>query len=285
MVKRRKGFTLIELLVVITIIAVLAAILFPVFLMARAKARANDCLSHLKQLGGVFAMYMADWDGRFPCTSIPAGARLTVGGQINSTLFYPTTKANTFTCGSNTWIFKFEPYLKQRAWYNGKVLGVLKCKEQDVKWEVSGGAPPDLAGYGYNFLYLGLPFFAQALEGSPPNSSGYNPYRPGSGTGDFSRGAPKQSSIKDVAGTICLLDNWSVWAFPPFTATGSAWDCGNIYVRPRHQDMTNILWADFHVSNLDTGLLVRRNQEYGRGSTANPAQLGRATDNSLWDLE
>jgi len=62
-VKRRKsGFTLIELLVVIAIIAILAAILFPVFARAREKSRAATCQSNLKQIGLGLAMYAQDWD-------------------------------------------------------------------------------------------------------------------------------------------------------------------------------------------------------------------------------
>lgn len=63
---RRKGFTLIELLVVIAIIAILAAILFPVFARAREKARQTTCLNNLKQLGTGFQLYLDDWDGGFP---------------------------------------------------------------------------------------------------------------------------------------------------------------------------------------------------------------------------
>jgi prepilin-type N-terminal cleavage/methylation domain-containing protein/prepilin-type processing-associated H-X9-DG protein len=62
---RRTGFTLIELLVVIAIIAILAAILFPVFAQAREKARQTSCLSNLKQIGLASMMYAQDYDERY----------------------------------------------------------------------------------------------------------------------------------------------------------------------------------------------------------------------------
>jgi len=64
--KRRIGFTLIELLVVIAIIAILAAVLFPVFSQARERARRSACTSNLKQIGMGVQMYVQDYDGRVP---------------------------------------------------------------------------------------------------------------------------------------------------------------------------------------------------------------------------
>lgn len=73
---RRHGFTLIELLVVIAIIAILAAILFPVFARARERARSARCVSNLKQLGLALRMYMDDYDGQFPWGIDPADKNL-----------------------------------------------------------------------------------------------------------------------------------------------------------------------------------------------------------------
>jgi prepilin-type N-terminal cleavage/methylation domain-containing protein/prepilin-type processing-associated H-X9-DG protein len=72
----RRAFTLIELLVVIAIIAILAAILFPVFAQARDKARQTACLSNIKQLGLGFQQYSQDYDETLPF----AGIGMTVGG-------------------------------------------------------------------------------------------------------------------------------------------------------------------------------------------------------------
>jgi prepilin-type N-terminal cleavage/methylation domain-containing protein len=67
----RKAFTLIELLVVIAIVAILAAILFPVFAQAKEAAKKTTCLSNLKQIGTSFGLYLADWDDQYPNTGDP----------------------------------------------------------------------------------------------------------------------------------------------------------------------------------------------------------------------
>ena len=63
---RRPAFTLTELLVVIAVIAILAALLFPVFARARAKARATTCVSNLRQISMAIQQYAQDWDGGMP---------------------------------------------------------------------------------------------------------------------------------------------------------------------------------------------------------------------------
>lgn len=71
---RTGGFTLVELLVVIVIIAILAAIAFPVFVKAKEYARISQCLSNLREIGGGVQLYLNDYDGCFPAAA-PWGTR------------------------------------------------------------------------------------------------------------------------------------------------------------------------------------------------------------------
>jgi len=97
---RQHGFTLIELLVVIAIIAILAAILFPVFAQAREKARAASCLSNTKQIGLALQMYVQDYDEHV-CFN-----------NDGNWYQYPPNSGNWYI---NTWMSLLEPYIKNYA--------------------------------------------------------------------------------------------------------------------------------------------------------------------------
>ena len=94
----RKGFTLIELLVVIAIIAILAAILFPVFQKVRENARRTSCLSNEKQLGLGIIQYQQDADEKFPCGAVggvtPGDTDNYGGGAGWANQIYPFVKSN-----------------------------------------------------------------------------------------------------------------------------------------------------------------------------------------------
>ena len=94
MTRSTKGFTLIELLVVIAIIAILSAILFPVFAKAREKARQSQCTSNMKQIGLALTQYVQDYDESMP------------------NLYYVAADANQYW-----WEFMIQPYLKSTAIY------------------------------------------------------------------------------------------------------------------------------------------------------------------------
>jgi prepilin-type N-terminal cleavage/methylation domain-containing protein/prepilin-type processing-associated H-X9-DG protein len=135
--QRRKGFTLIELLVVIAIIAILAAILFPVFAQARDKARAAACLSNAKQIALALTMYTNDHDGTYPTKWISRGSY------------------------ALRWNQSLQPYVKN--------IGVWSCPSHKVRlpygdpnsgglwwdWGVSYGMNED--GFGYWNQEAGFP--------------------------------------------------------------------------------------------------------------------------------
>ncbi len=102
----RRGFTLIELLVVIAIIAILAAILFPVFAKARENARRTTCLSQMKQIGLGVTQYIQDNDEYF---YYQPGDGLPVGGTLGGTMGAPA--GQTFTD-------QLHPYIKsEQVWH------------------------------------------------------------------------------------------------------------------------------------------------------------------------
>jgi prepilin-type N-terminal cleavage/methylation domain-containing protein/prepilin-type processing-associated H-X9-DG protein len=105
----RRGFTLIELLVVIAIIAILAAILFPVFARARETARAASCKSNLRQVATAMMMYTQDYDETMFCGNCgAAGGLCNVGGQHGQVL--GTWPGGTVMYGY--WNAVIQPYIK-----------------------------------------------------------------------------------------------------------------------------------------------------------------------------
>jgi prepilin-type N-terminal cleavage/methylation domain-containing protein/prepilin-type processing-associated H-X9-DG protein len=165
--RHRSAFTLIELLVVIAIIAILAAILFPVFAQAREKARAISCLSNCKQLGTGILMYAQDYDE----TIIP----------------WYTCEYDGSGCGAGgaqrrdrIWVHKIQPYIKNGDTYAGMVkpAGMMACpswsqaalqasaKATDCDGDDLGAAFP----FTEMFSHYGIAYQCSTLENVATNA-------------------------------------------------------------------------------------------------------------------
>ena len=123
---KKRAFTLIELLVVIAIIAILAAILFPVFAKAREKARQSSCLSNVKQIGLGVMQYIQDYDERFPRGS----GYTAVATVINN---------------SAEWYINCYPYMKNSQ--------IMTCPSYNNSNHLvySGGQSSNALGYGVDY--------------------------------------------------------------------------------------------------------------------------------------
>jgi len=170
----RRGFTLIELLVVIAIIAILAAILFPVFAQAREKARQSSCSSNLKQIGLAFRMYIQDYDERTPsCNPRPTGGGDTHGqqglagqsfaynGWISNALIPYTKNQQIYACPS------LQPGGFYDPWNGGKVGSMSDTTAADSQ-NNNGVSPTNNVSYGFNYASdYGI---KESLIGQPANA-------------------------------------------------------------------------------------------------------------------
>ncbi len=99
--KSKKGFTLLELLVVISIMSVLAALLFPALLKARARARKAYCINNLKQIGTALEMYVQDYDDYLPVADSLPGINPPLPGITTLLLPYLQGNQKVFHCPSD----------------------------------------------------------------------------------------------------------------------------------------------------------------------------------------
>ncbi|MCC7494213.1 MAG: DUF1559 domain-containing protein [Fimbriimonadaceae bacterium] len=218
----RRGFTLIELLVVIAIIAVLAAILFPVFAQAREKARQSSCLSNLRQLGLAVTMYAGDYE------------------------LYPLMSSPSSQSPRRRWPDYVYPYLR-----NGQLL---RCPSGDasVLNKTLADAPQVVyGGYGLNYQYLGnsrFPWAASEAEIAAPaqtvalaDTAGVN----GGGAGSYTVDPPLSSTRGSGKPSGFYGDG---------AECGGLWGCRAVPAA-RHQQQITVGFLDGHAKALNLAAL------------------------------
>ena len=180
--RQHSAFTLIELLVAIAIIAILAAILFPVFAQAREKARQTACLSNLKQISTATLMYVQDFDETFPHRTWNGGT----GACFDPTPLGVTGVSNPF-CSSINWYSQIQPYLKNNGVY---VCPSASAPSRNYRTTSNSYGVPIVLNYGIN----------DQIYSFTPN--------------DFSLGAPNagpvpMSALSTPADTYYITDSLS----------------------------------------------------------------------------
>jgi len=230
----RRGFTLIELLVVIAIIAILGAILFPVFANARESARAANCMSNLRQLALAMLLYVQDYDDNFP----PAE----YWGE------YPVKQ---YWCGYRLGPNEFDvsrgllqPYLRTKE--------IQRCPSFVGRLYLG-----NTTGYGYNYAYVGGSW---GLWGPDEWAT----------LGDTFPGQPAAlGDLEHPASTIMLADAEVYFNPMTFALTDYPWETPFISspkvggVQPyqdvgyRHRGRANVAFCDGHVKAMTESQVER----------------------------
>jgi prepilin-type N-terminal cleavage/methylation domain-containing protein/prepilin-type processing-associated H-X9-DG protein len=238
----KHGFTLIELLVVIAIIAVLAAILFPVFALAREKARAISCLSNMKQIGTGLIMYVQDYDENYP------------RGWYFDANNRPTT-----------WRTLLDPYIKNGIKQTGE------NNEADIMgglWRCPSTPANSVNGIGGHGAILVPPTMSNGAFF--PSVSEAALTRPADILGATEVGL----DINNVGSSQGITEDWWAWGgsqWPPIFQgpnSGAKYDKDDVpapadtngypytYMpRYRHTQNTNIVYADGHAKTAHKGAL------------------------------
>lgn len=214
--KLKAAFTLIELLVVIAIIAILAAILFPVFSQARERARSVSCLSNLKQIGTGWLMYAQDYDERMPSAfaySVEDGWLQYWYGRTK----YDSSIAARVTDHTKGLIF---PYTKST-----QIFGCLTLQD-----------PENRTSYGVSSAAY---YYAEGTKND--GSANYV------GVPLSKVQFPAETILIGDSGTRKSTTSAGLHAIPdPFINTPSV---SVPTTHARHQDRTNLLWMDGHAKS------------------------------------
>jgi prepilin-type N-terminal cleavage/methylation domain-containing protein/prepilin-type processing-associated H-X9-DG protein len=273
----KKGFTLIELLVVIAIIAILAAILFPVFAQAREKARAITCVSNEKQMGLAFVQYIQDNDELFPFLQY-YDVTDTIPYDWTDAL-YPYIKNGAMTNNVGTTVFN----------HNGEG-GIWSCpsypipleNEYGVNWEICR----DGSGtYGVkdahdpiievNDASINTPSDtmlvaehgnAATAAGSPPTDYNTMYIQPEETQWQTTALPISDGQSQGVDNHLELQFDFDCGSTSTAANCGTGWgDCPGDMPRSRHTNECNILFVDGHVKPVRHGQISWWNNVYIQG--------------------
>ena len=227
---RDRGFTLIELLVVIAIIAILAAILFPVFARAREKARQSSCTSNLKQIGTALMMYVQDYDEVF--------MDQLMGRDTNDPTKYRAWTATVMPYVANGQVVVCP---SARGWTSANMGG---------SGVIQGGygAAREVLGYNGSLGYTDDP----AGWGTDPNKDA-----PGYGQPLAEMDAPAEVIVViDATYWNCQRSFWERTdnASTPTAALAQKYNNAYYTVDSRHNGQANAAFADGHVKSLPQGV-------------------------------
>jgi len=266
--QRNKGFTLIELLVVIAIIAILAAILFPVFAKVREKARQTACLSNERQVGMAIAQYETDFDTKTPNGSDTWGPNNGWAWQV-----YPyTASAKVFICpddpsGRNEGTYTGPPSgsynissyginieTSTQVWWNNAAqsgCGAHQCPNGNNTFPLAYYTEPDKTVL--LFEVTGNKFYDLTTGASANSQSDYS--KAGSAAGD-GIGAdwndPRGSNSEACTGGT-QSDGKLKYATGIFINTAAGAHACFLANDGRHSGGSNFLLADFHTKWLRSG--------------------------------
>ena len=207
---RHRGFTLIELLVVIAIIAILAAILFPVFAQAREQARKTQCVSNMKQAGLGVQMYLQDYDETYPMS------------------VYRARNNQNQEC-AYTMLSAIEPYIKNKDIY--ECPSARQAMDLDAFWRQFGLPGGDCG----QFRWLSYVANFALFEDGPANTI----------TGAVNQPPIKQPELEYVVETAAYLDGHLT-----LQGGNGNCSLFNSPVEGRHSETVSVTYADGHAKSL-----------------------------------